>query len=91
MLGIAQTLIGRGQWHEAIEHCEGAITRFHQSGNLIGEVDTTFTLGLAHRGNGDLQEAARNFEQAVIMYQQYHLPLDEADARYERAGITALR
>ena len=87
MLGIAQTLIGRGQWNEAIEHCEGATTRFHQSGNLIGEADTTFTLGLAYRGNGDLQEAARNFEQAVIMYQQYHLPLGEADARYEQAGI----
>jgi len=87
MLGIAQTLIGRGQWNEAIEHCEGASTRFHQSGNLIGEADTTFTLGLAYRGNGDLQEAARNFEQAVIMYQQYHLPLGEADARYEQAGI----
>jgi tetratricopeptide (TPR) repeat protein len=87
MLGTAQTLIGEGQWNEAIEHCEGAITRFHQSGNLIGEADTTFTLGLAYRGNGDVQEATKNFEQAVMFYQEYLLPLDEADARYERADI----
>ncbi|HXZ06026.1 MAG TPA: hypothetical protein VEH81_14425, partial [Ktedonobacteraceae bacterium] len=52
-----------------------------------GEADTTFTLGLAYRGNGDLQEAARNLEQAVILYEQYHLPLGEADARFERSGI----
>jgi tetratricopeptide (TPR) repeat protein len=87
MLGIAQTLIGRGQWDEAIEHCEGASTRFNQSGNLIGEADTTFALGLAHRGKDNLQDAARNFEQAVTLYQQHHLPLGESDARYERAGI----
>jgi len=87
MLGIAQTLIGRGQWDEAIEHCEGAATRFNQSGNLIGEADTTLALGLAQRGKDNLQDAARKFEQAVTMYQEHQLPLGESDARFERANI----
>jgi tetratricopeptide (TPR) repeat protein len=87
MLGIAQTLIGQGQWDEAIEHCEGALLRFQQSGNAVGETDTIFALGLAHHGKGDQDEAAIKFEQAVTRYQQQHQPLEESDARYQRAGI----
>jgi len=86
-LGIAQTLIGKGEWNDALEHCDAAKTRFHQSGNQIGEADEIFTTGLAYRGNDNLQEAASNFEQAVQLYQVYHLPLQEADALYERASV----
>jgi tetratricopeptide (TPR) repeat protein len=91
MLGIAQTLIGQEQWVEAIEHCEGALTRFNQSGDLVGQADTILALGLAHRGKGDLEEAASQFEQAVTMYQQQRQPLGESDARYERAGTLLAR
>jgi len=87
VLGIAQTLIGRERWEEAISRCEEALTRFNQSDDLIGQADTTLSLGLAHRGDGTLEEAETDFELALKLYQQQQQPLGEADTRYERAGI----
>ncbi len=45
------------------------------------------SLGLAHRGNGELEEASTDFDHALRLYQQQQRPLGEADAHYERAGI----
>ena len=48
-------------------------------------------LGLAHRGNNEVDEARPHFEQALALYQQQQQPLGEADAHYEIAGIFLLR
>ncbi len=45
------------------------------------------SLGLARRGNGELEEALSHFDQALRLYQQQQQPLGEADTRYELAGI----
>jgi tetratricopeptide (TPR) repeat protein len=87
VLGIAQTLIGRELWEEAISRSEEALTRFNQSDDLIGQADTMLALGLAHEGNGELEEASTDFDQALQLYQQQQQPLGEADTRYERAGV----
>ena len=91
VLGIAQTLIGRELWEEAISRCEEALTRFNQSDDLIGQADTMLALGLAHEGNGELEEASTDFDPALQLYQQQQQPLGESDTRYERAGVFLLQ
>ncbi|OLC59899.1 MAG: hypothetical protein AUH89_05160 [Ktedonobacter sp. 13_1_40CM_4_52_4] len=44
-------------------------------------------LGLAHLGDGSLEEASADFDMALKLYQEQQQPLGEADTRYERAGI----
>jgi len=58
---------------------------------LIGQADAMLSLGLAHRGNGELEEALSHFDQALRLYQQQQQPLGEADTRYELAGIYLAR
>ena len=74
-LGLAQTLIVRERWEEAIQRCEEALTRFNQSDDLIGQADTMLALGLAHRENGTLEEATLDLTQALQLYQQQQQPL----------------
>jgi tetratricopeptide (TPR) repeat protein len=91
MLGVGQTMIARELWEEAIEDANGALLRFQQADDQLGQADAELALGIAHQGKEQFDEALKHFNEALKLYQQQPQPLGEADTRYERAGIFLTR
>ncbi len=75
------------RWLEAERLAGETLTFFQKQGVPFGVASSHFALGLVHAGQGRLDEALAEFEQAHGGYQALGHPWDTANTQYEMALV----
>lgn len=61
-----------GEYDQAVEYCTQAQRLYQEVDHKLGEAATWDHLGYAHRGLGNLAEAASCYQKALELYQELH-------------------
>jgi tetratricopeptide (TPR) repeat protein len=81
-IGLAQVMLHRELWDEALERFQEVLPRFRGVGDVNGQGTTLIGIGLAQRSLGNYASAQNVFAEAAELYRAAEQPLGEAEALY---------
>jgi len=68
--GVGWLYAHLGQYDQALDHCQRALTLHRESGNRAGAGDTLDSLGFIYLHLGDLAQARARYEQAIDAFRE---------------------
>jgi tetratricopeptide (TPR) repeat protein len=86
-LGDVQTALGK--YDLAIRNYREALASQEQSGDIIGQAQTLFSLAMTKLATNQVEEALQSLQQASELYHKGYQRLGESNARFQMAKIHA--
>jgi tetratricopeptide (TPR) repeat protein len=87
LLNAAEVLVARGDFADAVRHCQLATSIYTELGNEVGRGEAHRWQGYAQRKAGDLEAAERSLAEALLVAQRFRERLLEAEASREMGAV----
>ena len=84
---LADVQTARGEYGQAQENYQVALALQHKSGDVIGEAQTQYALGLLSSSSNDTNERLKFLADAVELYHSVHHHEGESQARFQIAKL----
>jgi|GEM_PF-5128533 CHAT domain-containing protein len=87
---LADAQAASGRYGAAIENYQTALLLQEKSGDVIGQAETHFSLGLNELASAHLENALQSLQKAAEIYSKVHERAGESNARFQAARVHAL-